>query len=452
MKAWRAGAALTCAGLALGCRPAPAPPNVLVVVIDALRATRLGVYGAQRPTSPALDAFAKEATVFDRAYSTAPWTKPSVASILTGLYPEGHGLHGMRRKLGGSPKLPELLARRGYATAGIVANPLLSAEAGFSQGFQTYLEDQALGAAYVSTEGVTREASAAVEAFAKKRAPFFLYVHYFDPHADYRRHRDVGFAPDSAGRLRGDEPQATIRDLTPSMTPAEVEYVRAAYDEEVRHTDTGVGALLDRLRELGLWSSTLVIVTADHGEELRDRGFFGHTRSLYDELVRVPLLVKPPGEAPARRVATPVSLAALAPTVLDFAGGGAGGARFDAASLAGALRSGGEVAAGDVLVEVDFLPVDPDDPVGEVHKKALVQERLKVIRDDRSGQVEMYDLLNDPAETLDLAAQGMSVRRPIARLERLLRAVRRPADAGKDQTFTPEEIERLRSLGYVGGH
>ncbi len=451
----RALAALCCV-VGLGACRKERPPNVLLIVVDAWRAERLGVYGAKRPTTPALDTLAAESVVFDRAYAAAPWTKPSVASILTGLYPSGHGLRGIRRKLVGEvASLPTLLGRRGYATAGVVANALLSAKAGFGQGFEVYREDQARGAAYVSSEGLTEEAIAELDRMAASERPFFLYVHYFDPHADYRRHAGVGFAGAAAGRLHGDEPYAEVLRLQSTMTPEEVEFVRAEYDEELRHTDDSVGALLAHLRSVGRWADTLVVVTADHGEELHDRGVFGHTRSLYDELVRVPLVIKPPGAVRARRVAGPVSLVSIAPTVLDFAGDAPGPLGLQGRSLVSTLREATAPRLEDLLCEVDFLPVEADDPVGQVHKKALIAGDLKLVRDDTTGALELYDLAADPGERTNLAPEDpAAARRLLARLLGLQRAVERSGAAGdprgREQEFSHEELDRLRSLGYVG--
>ena len=155
---------------------------------------------------------------------------------------------------------------------------------------------------------------------AETERSFFLLVHYFDPHYDYVRHPRFNFAAERSGRLDGTQGISELQSLA-DLTPDEIAFLRDLYDEEVRHTDAGVGRLLDTLRELGLYDDALIIVTADHGEEFLERGWIGHTRSLYDELVRVPLIVRPPGGPPAPQVVDAlVSLVSLAPTVLDYAG------------------------------------------------------------------------------------------------------------------------------------
>ena len=447
---------LLLAAALVACGPSrPRPPiNVVLIVVDTLRSDHLGPYGASRPTSPALDALAAEGTVFERAYSTAPWTKPSMASLFTGLYPRGHALRGMRRKLAdGNPTLAQVLRDRGYATAGIVSNTLLSAQAGFGRGLDVYLEDQAQGAGYISSEGVAREAVEQLDRLAAGKKPFFLFVHFFDPHADYKRHLDVGFAKAPAGRLVGNEPQARLRALQSSMSPEEVEFVRAVYDEEVRHTDSGIAQVLDHLRALGRWRDTAVVVTADHGEELHDHGVFGHTRSLYDELIHVPLIVRAPGAPGARRVKEPVSLASLFPTVLELAGVGPvlTPSRALAPSLVPALDGVTTQAPSEIYSEVDFLPVDPDDPVGEVHKMAMISDSMKVILDDGSTAIELYDLAADPGELVDLSRSRSGLARRMAgRLQKAMQALTRVGAQSPEQQFSREELERLRSLGYVG--
>jgi arylsulfatase A-like enzyme len=211
-----------------------------------------------------------------------------------------------------------------------------------------------------------------------------------------------------------------------------------------------VGRLLGTLRELGLYEDALIIVTADHGEEFLERGWIGHTRSLYDELVRVPLIIRPPGGLPAPRVADPVvSLVSLAPTVLDFAGADPGRSEFQGPSWR-PLLSGSGAGLDAVLLEVDFVPLRPQRFVRKVHKKALVVGRHKLIRDDRSGRLELYDLDADPGETRDLSSERADlVEHLLPLLEAQLAAAREGSTPGEAVQFSEEEIRQLQALGYV---
>jgi arylsulfatase A-like enzyme len=276
----------------------------------------------------------------------------------------------------------------------------------------------------------------------------FLLVHYFDPHYEYLRHPQYGFAAERSGRLDGTQGIMKLRSLA-DPTPDEIAFLRDLYDEEVRHTDAGVGRLLDALRKLGLYDEALIILTADHGEEFHERGWIGHSRSLYDELVRVPLVVRPPGGAPGAPVIdSAVSLVSLAPTVLDYAGVDPGPFDFQGPSWR-SLLSGSGASPGAVLVEVDFVPLRPRH-FTSVHKKAVVVGRHKLIRDDRSGRLELYDLRADPGETRDLSPERPEL---VERLLPLLEAQLGAASAGSARSeaveFSEEEIRQLEALGYV---
>jgi arylsulfatase A-like enzyme len=437
--------------LLAGCGPSePRPVNVLFVVVDTLRHDHLGLHGSPRNTSPSIDRFAEDAVSFTHAYSPAPWTQPAVASILTGLYPGSHGLTSIARLPAEALTLTEILGQRGYVTGGVVSHVLLGERFNFDQGFDYFHTTEAPNPhSAVSTDEVTRQAEQALEWFSEAERPFFLFVHYFDPHYNYVRHPEVGFAAPSAGRLNGTEDIEDLRAM--ELSADEVQFIRDLYDEEIRHTDDGVGRLLDSLRRHGVYDETLVVVTADHGEEFLERGWLGHTRSLYEELTRVPLVVRFPGDSGGARVVdAPVSLVSLTPTVLDVLG------MSDA--LAGAQERSlrplpiEEPADADgVLLEVDFIPIWEGDEHRLTRKKALVASRHKIIRDDVSGTVELYDLVTDPGERHDLSDERCDLReRLLAALERRVALSRESAIGLEPVPHTEEQFEELRSLGYVG--
>lgn len=426
------------AGVALDRHLAPpAGPNLVLIVVDTLRADHLGVYGYSRDVSPHIDALAADGVVFRNAQSPAPWTTPSLASVLSGRHPTRLGF--VDRPLRLPPDLvllTELLRARNYRTHAIVSNLFASSAVGFEQGFDGFDEDNAQGHLHVSSASVTAKALAFLDGHA--RQPFFLFLHYFDPHYAYRLHPPDDY-PDYAGRLHDGMPIVELRAQAPQLGEGDARYLRALYDSEIRFTDRHLGAVFERLRELGLYEDALIVFLADHGEEFLERGdhWIGHTRTLYEEQLRVPLILKlPGGRGAGTRVDARVSLVDVAPTVL---------------ALLGLAFPGGYA--------LDGVALDPERAasrlvVAETRRwanlRAVYEDAWKLIRDLDSGRVELYRLDQDPGERVNLAASHPE---PRQRLEQALQAWGdamgnggAPVDEG---AFTPEEIEQLRSLGYV---
>jgi arylsulfatase A-like enzyme len=432
------------------------PEGLVIVVVDTLRVNHLGCYGHERETSPALDSFAAGAARFDRAYASSSWTQPSVASMFTGLYPSSHTVFRIERRLPDRAEtLAEILGQAGYATAAVISHTLISSDTNFDQGFQTFHDDHARGYFYRSTPGVTAQAVSLLERFAEDDRPFFLFVHYFDPHYNYRRHSEFGFAPNRAGRLTGGESIKKLRALS-DPTPEEIDLVKRLYDEEVRFTDRGFGELLEALDQLGLRQSTTVIFTADHGEEFFDRGWIGHTRTLYEEIIRVPLLVRTPdGATGGEVIRDQVSLVGLVPTVLDLLHIDAGGREFHSPSFASVLRGDDGYSPGPIFTEVDFADRPPDPEYGDwlskkVRKRALIQGDFKLVEDLFTGQTELYRLDRDPREQNNLVAVQPEV---VESMAPELAAIAERAEADslsvKERVISDEELEALKKLGYV---
>ena len=422
------------------------PPNVLILVVDALRPDRLGYAGGERPTSPTVDALATSGVRFDRAHSAAPWTLPSVASILTGLYPSGHGARTQRNRVPpGAPLLAEILQAHGYRTAAVVSHVFVGSDHDLDRGFDTFREDHARGHEYASTNGVTEQALDALRNLHGSGDPFFLFVHYFDPHYDFLRHPEIGFAPVSAGRLRGDETIQQIRQLE-SPTEEELDFLLALYDEEIRFTDDGIGRLLGELDRLGLTDETIVVFTADHGEEFWEHGRVGHGRTLYQELVHVPLVIRAPGGARGRVVARPVTNVAVAPTVLDLLGLPTDVA-FQAASLAPEIRP---TERADEIGEAEF-PVFAEVEYDRFARfYSIVGNRFKLIQNRNDETVVLHDLAEDPGETTDVAAEHPDVvERMRTMMGHLVSALERRPVAARDGPMTEEREKLLRGLGYV---
>lgn len=327
-------------------RPGPRPPSVILISLDTLRADRLGCYGYRRPdgqpTSPHLDAFAAESLCFEQARSTAPYTLPSHASMFTGQFPRAHGVSQFGSRL--SPAVHELLpvqfASAGYRTAAFTAGGFLSYENGFHHGFDRYsildpfltAEDplrQQLplaGQRAFNDAMFARHDRARIEDWigAHDQQSFFLFVHSYLTHSYFppRELAERFVTADPLGVVSSDRnvkllDRESARLGTPPP-PAAVATLEDLYDATVAAADAEVGALLRCLETLGLAGSTIVVITSDHGEEFGEHGGLLHGRSVYEEMMRVPLLVRIPGVAP-RRVAQPVDLTDLAPTLLAAA-------------------------------------------------------------------------------------------------------------------------------------
>ena len=309
------------AALLLGCDPLA--PNVVLFVVDTLRADALGPYGNTWIDTPHLDAFAADAMLFESAFSSSSWTRPAMASLLTGLHPGHHGVMKVGDGLPAQVKtLAEHFAAGGYATAFVTANPSASRAFGFDQGFEETIQLFDSSGHRVSTaemladsDAVTRAALAWVRA---ARRPFFLTLLSIDPHAPYsppaRLDRYGGtYTGPIDGRLE------TLR--RGDFDEADRARIRALYAGEVAFADESFGKILRGLEALAALESSVIVFTSDHGEEFWEYGRLGHGHSLVDLLLRVPLLIRTPsGSEAGRRIARSVALIDVAPTLLSLAG------------------------------------------------------------------------------------------------------------------------------------
>jgi arylsulfatase A-like enzyme len=461
--------------LAAGCSRAPRP-SVVLITIDTLRADHLGCYGYGRATTPHIDALAKDSLLFERAYTTLPRTTQSVASIMTGRYPKSHGARGLFSRLPATNQtLAEVLKERGYATAAVVSNTFLRPGQGFEQGFDTYDNPEArwdADSAMAITAGAVKWLDAGGD-----RSPFFLWVHYLDPHWRYTPPApwDRAFDPEFG------EPFTLYDDLDHNrvtkgqvifggaLTPRQVEHVAALYDGEIAASDAAVGALLVRLARVT--SPLVVVLTSDHGESLGDHGYrFAHGEYLYESSLRVPLLVRYPGAVPAgARAPGLAENIDVAPTILGLLGvdamQGVEGRPLLVPQSGGGAAGRFAPAPGRpfTYAESDFQLIHPENPRFYIHGPAgrwtsASDGRYKLILIPRSGDelLEMYDLERDPGEEHDLTGDPSFADAK----SRLLREVKQYSDYGEGppgagappqgpEPISPEQRERLRSLGYV---
>ncbi len=369
--------------------------NVVVVVIDTLRRDHLATYGYGRQTAPFLDRLARQGAALDGVSPTS-WTKPATASLLTGLHPLRHQAIG---RLDGLPAEAETLAERlqrvGYRTLGVSANGWVSQEFGFAQGFDELLLLDSEG-----SEVVNRRLFPLLDRLAR---PYFLYVHYVDPHAPYdpRTAWDGGALP-AALRAQGPVSPESLDAYTVKQRPADfMNRVRDLYDGEIRGADRALDRLVGELERRGLMKDTVLVVTSDHGEEFGEHGRMSHGLSLYEEVVRVPLVIHAPHRIAAGLRGGPASLVDVVPTLLGLLGH-AGGEDLDGSSLAGRLRRPPNGSrAGERAAEAErtlLFHLDHLDGVG----LALSRGTDKLVLGKLPYHKEVYDLAADPAERHNL--------------------------------------------------
>lgn len=375
--------------------PDAGPPNVVLVIVDTLRADHLGVYGHPRNTTPNIDRLARRSVVFDRAYAASSWTRSSIASLLSSMWPDEHGIlsESMDERLAASVyTLPEILRDNGYTTAGWYTNPHF--RFGLEQGL-TERNYRPGG----SADWVYRGAVSWLHHYDRKK-PFFLLLHNIDPHDVYRYHREFPFAPkDSQFRKVSDWfPNArfgvgkSCSNPILSLPEGGIEEMEACYDQEVAYTDHHLGKLLSTLGKLGLMKNTVIIITADHGEEFLDHGGLWHGCTLYDELVRIPLIVYIP-RIEHRRITIPVSSVDLYPTLIDFA---------LPAKLAELQLSGQTLRPSLEGRKQPRVPAYMATRFRGPLRQAVVLGRYKMIK--RAGEkARLYDLLADPNERHELS-------------------------------------------------
>jgi arylsulfatase A-like enzyme len=414
--------------------------NVLLIVIDTLRADHMSAYGHERPTTPRLAELARESVTYRRAYSQAPWTTPSIGSLLTSRSPTALGIHGDRSPLPQETRLlSEALRDAGFSTGGIVSHDYCSTRWGFARGFDHFDESSIRGYQAVTSQRVTNLGIAFVESQGER--PWFLFLHYFDPHFSYVEHRRFAFggrAADYAGPIKSRMRFKALYPERPELDAADLGELERLYDSEIAFTDHHIGRLLDHLRARGILDQTLVILTADHGEEFLDHDDLGHAKTLYDELVRVPLMLRVPGAVPTL-IDAPVGLIDVYPSVLDYLG------------LPAEPR-----AAGRSLLR-DGKP-DPA-PTRPVHSEtsrlgrslhSIVEGRHKLVLDLESDRAELYDLRDDPGERRDLAAREPRRAAALrAQLEEHIARQRASATDPREIELSDEERERLEQLGYL---
>jgi len=438
--------ALTLCLAAASCAPQPEPRglaegrNVVVIVIDTLRADHLPFYGYHKPTAPFMSALADESVVFDAAYAASTWTAPSTATLFTSLYPKDHGVWtglrtfksvdelGVEVELNRMPPatrtLPEWMASWGYRTYGFADNPNIDTAMGFTRGFDHFTTWRNQGATRIHDEVLALK-----DELLEGSRPYFLYLHFMDPHMPYER-KDSGY------------------DLESTVAPERYREDMARYDSEILHVDTQIA---DLFRELGLARDALVVITSDHGEEFGDHGLGAHGAQLHNELLRVPLLFHGADEAgrslfEPKRVAEPVCLIDVLPTLRGLLGAPAEATDrgLDLTDrLTGSAEEARRLLFPERPMELEILPFEV---------RAVIDGQLKYYRDTRLDGASLFDMASDPSEFRDLSAKQPD------EAERLEAALQEHLDqpALFERSYASREAldaqlaEQLRRLGYVG--
>lgn len=458
-------------------------PNVILIVLDTVRADRLDTYGYYRETSPNLRRFASESTLFTRAAAAGDWTLPSHASIFTGRYAKNHGVHNQRtfeaRSLAaGNTTIAEILSGHGFSTAAVVSNLAVSKALNFNQGFHHFDQSwnpyivgwhftfpyslrgtvarfrSALPSSWLAdcrpATAVNAAAFQQMKSFTRER-PFFLFLNYMDAHDPYLSSDRFRNAYGQRGSLWS--PRRFRRFRTESLTglaplpQVEVAGLNARYDAAIASLDFELGKLFDHLRMTGLYDKSVIVVTADHGEALGEKGHMEHGgMSVYENQVHVPLIIRYPGGRKGMVVRAPASHVDIVPTILATLG-------YKAPPGIDGVNLNTDIPAESRLVFSEMYPhslsLHPGAKRFRYGKQAAYAREWKLIASG-DGSRELFNLSSDPREDHNLIQQGLPA---AARLEAQLVEWRRSSsDRGNHSPgLAPEAMERLKSLGYVQG-
>lgn len=432
-------------------------PHVLLIVVDALRPDHLGCYGYSRPTSPAIDSLAAEGIRFETVISQSTLTKTSIASLFTGLNPHRHGVYRGSRLVEGrrvSDKLDsdlttlaEGLGEVGYLSAAFLQQSQLGAASGYAQGFMFYNESQR------NIDNVHRRFLRWLSRVGST-APVFAYLHYIDLHDPYRPDPPFDTLYGQSGpiysKLDLDNWSTTLRQIREgelALTDADVRQLIALYDGKLTQIDRELERLWQRLEDKDIYEDALVILTSDHGDGFMEHGFISHSAQPYDELIRVPLILKFP-EAAGRgmTIREQIRLVDVMPTVLDYVGSPTP-KDLDGKSLWPVLQN--RLAGGERSLEETHAVSEIEMSLRGVNRYlASIRTPTWKLMGEPGGALELYNLLEDPGEQDDRFTDRPA---EAAHLEELLmRAAEAREEATSDQVpLEAETVDSLRALGYI---
>lgn len=436
------------------------PRNVILISLDTLRPDHMSCYGHESETTPNLDARVAGGARFTDVTSVAPWTLPAHATMLTGLYPSHHGLKDHSARLSDEHvTLAEEFQGAGYHTMAVVNTHNVGApQFRMLQGFEksSYVQETEVvpGGGNGKPRQKTFNSGPSVVSTAKdflrdNDRPFFLFLHFYDAHTDFTPKDEFRqrFVAPYSGRLTGHTGQLAgirARKEGPTLTEEDLRFLRQMYDAEICQLDDLLGDFFEWLDEEGLGEETLFVVTSDHGEEFVEHGSVLHGTTQYEELLRIPLLMWGPGVPAGQVIDAPVSTVDIVPTILAMTGLPSRQAR-DGVDVS-TLWKGGTLPERMLFGEADHNNVV--DGVEVIDIRHMVRDgTLKLHHDTSSGAFELYDIAGDAGELRDRAAQEPA---DVARLKEALARFRAGAVSPElhGQEETPEEMERLKELGY----
>jgi len=435
----------------------PPRPNILLIILDTTRWDHLSCYGYAEKTTPTIDKFAEEAVRYEYAISPSSWTLPAHASLFTGMLSTHHGAHfgsGAETEVerihdlsfyplhSSHVTLAEELKKAGYRTAGIVSSPVLKAKLGFGKGFDYYddyklFDRRANEVSTLATDWLIEHRS------LSSGRPFFLFLNYYDPHTPYNPPAPWGEenVPDDLIYIYSGHYDDVLRGAR-DLTDDERSVLLKQYDGEIRFMDNQIERLFFEMRRLGLYDSTWIIVTADHGESFGEHRLLEHGRALYEDLIRVPLIMKyPKDNAKKGVIKRRVSILSIMPTILEYIR-----QPVPTTVETGTLHDKNQVLVSEAFRDITWVTF-----YGkrfDRSQKALYDGNYKWIWNS-SGNHELFAIIQDPAEMNNLAGTLPHVeKRCQARLEPLIQESNRMAE------LTPLEIDeelkdRLRALGYI---
>ena len=443
-------------------RPVKPRCNVILILLDTVRADRLGCYGNELGLTPNIDKFAETAICFDNAFSQAPWTLPSVASLYTSQYPIQHGAGGRYDAVTAlhenSLTIADIFQKANAATHAIINVLCITDKFNMTTGYATV----DVNAPIVNTKN--RRAGPTTKAALEwleqnKDDPFFLFVHYFDAHLVYDPpqpfRKQFAHPQDKYNRntIFGNTNEDLFELRTSNylkLSNEKVERLEKLYNGEIAYLDSELGNLFKGISRLGLDSDTVIVITADHGEEFHDHGGFEHGHSLYDELLHVPLLIGVPEKLivaedkqktlkPGSHIDTTVRLIDIAPTLCELAG------------IDPPPQVLGQTLTGFFTGQSESdRPVLSNANVKGPDMFAWRKNNLKIIHQKKTDKLELYDIKVDPKEQQDLSTkQPKLLDKMLTDMRAVIDIASERAAQGKEPKLTPQEKEKLRSLGYL---
>lgn len=413
----------------------PEGPNVVLITIDTLRADHLGSYGYERDTTPNIDMLAERGMLFENAYAQASWTYPSMASMHTSLYPDQVGVTRFGSRINNKlTTLAEYMKNNFYNTYGVVSNIVVSEIFGFGQGFSQF-EETYIGADHTTSEITTQKATKFIK--KNKDDKFFIWIHYFDPHSYYLEHTEFDYGSGYTGPLPPRVSSQHLNSVKDELTEEDIEYVKDLYDDEISYTDIYIGKIIDLISNLGLENDTIIILTSDHGEEFMERSAVGHGSTLYEEVIKVPLIFFYPEypQISGKRIKENVEIRNMAKTISVL------------------TRSDNSKFGGYDLLDVDNIKDSNElvySTVFKNHNTVLMNE-WKLISNLDKNTYELYNLDLDPDEKINLYNSNQE---DISQIRAIL--TNKLSDYQDYKTaeiksikLGDEDIKKLKALGYL---